>query len=70
MHPCRLGKLRITKGSRDTIEIDSTNVRQFTMSWRRGLPKIVDVEGQTVNNVGGETFVRFRNDGDDLWKVR
>jgi len=65
----RLGKLRITKGGRDTIEIDSTNVRQFTMDVRGGLPKVIDVEGQVVNSPEGETFLRFGKDSGDMWRV-
>ena len=65
----RLGKLRITNNDRDTIEIDSTNVRQFTMSWRGDLPRVIDVEGQVVNSANGESFLRFRKDSGDVWRV-
>ena len=65
----RLGKLRITKGGRDTIEIDSTNVQQFTINWGSGLPGVVDVEGRVINRGSRETFARFSKDPEDMWKV-
>lgn len=65
----RLGKLRIAKSGHGTIEIDSTNVRQFTMGWKGGLPRVIDVEGQVVNSPDGETFLRFKKDSGDMWRV-
>lgn len=65
----RLGKLRISKSGHGAIGIDSTNVQQFTINWRGGLPGVIDVEGQVINRDDGETFVRFNKDSEDLWKV-
>jgi len=68
---CRLGKLRITKSGRGTIEIDSTNVRQFTMGWKgNSSTRVIDIEGQAVNSAEGEPFLRFRKDSEDTWRVR
>ena len=40
------------------------------MHWRSDSPGIIDVEGQVVNRANGVTFVRFRKDARDLWRVR
>ena len=66
---CRLGKLRVAKSGHDTIEVDSTNVRQFTMNLRSDSPRVIDVEGQAVNRDNEETFVRFSKDEENLWMV-
>lgn len=65
----RLGKLRISKSSNDAITIDSTNVKQFTITQTRGLPQAIFVEGQATNTEDGKTFVRFSRDAEDMWKV-
>lgn len=66
----RLGKLRISRSGPDTIKIDSTNVRQFTINWRNGSPGFIDVEGQVVNRNNWETFVRLSKDAENMWRVR
>ncbi|KAF9651433.1 hypothetical protein BDM02DRAFT_3091108 [Thelephora ganbajun] len=66
--PGRLGKLRIFKSDHDTIKIDSTNVRQFTMNWG-GSSGVIDVEGQVVNRNDREIFVRFSKGADNLWRT-
>lgn len=66
----RLGKLRVTKSGHDTVEIDPTNVRQFTMNLENDSPMAIDVEGQVVNRDSEETFIRFRKDEENLWRVR
>ena len=39
------------------------------MGWRGGLPRVIDVEGHVVNSADGETFLRFRKDSGDMWRV-
>lgn len=65
----RLGKLHILQKDHDTMAIRSTNVKQFTMTWRSGSPEVIDVEGQVVNRDNGETFVRFSKGAENVWKV-
>jgi hypothetical protein len=50
----RLGKLRVSKSGHDTVGIDSTNVRQFTMNLGTDSPGVIDVEGQVVNINNGK----------------
>jgi len=66
----RLGKLRVAKSGHDTIKIDSTNVRQFTMNLENDPPRVINVEGQAVNRDSEETFIRFSKDEENLWRVR
>jgi hypothetical protein len=66
----RLGKLRIFKEDHDTMTIRSTNVKQFTMTQRGGLPGVIDVEGQLVSKNNGKTFVRFSKGPENAWRVR
>ena len=66
----RLGKLRMARSDHDTIEINSTNVRQFTMNLGSNSSRVIDVEGQPVNRDNGETFVRFSKNEENLWMVR
>ncbi|KAF9792100.1 hypothetical protein BJ322DRAFT_1027120 [Thelephora terrestris] len=67
--PGRLGKLRVSKSGDDTITIHPTNVRQFTIAWRGGLPRVVDVEGEVVTRDDGKTFARFSKDDENTWKI-
>lgn len=66
----RLGKLRVAKSGYDTIEVDSTNVRQFTMNLKNDPPRVINVEGQAVNRDSEETFIRFSKDEENSWRVR
>jgi len=66
----RLGKLRVAKNGHDTFEIDSTNVRQFTVNLENDSPRVIDVEGQAVKRDSEENFIRFSKDEENLWRVR
>ena len=66
----RLGKLRVTRSGHDTIEIYSTNVRQFTMNLGNDSPRVIDLEGQAVNRDNEETFIRFSKVEENMWRVR
>lgn len=69
IHYRRLGKLCVTKNGHDAVEIDSTNIRQFTINLGSNSPGVIDVEGQIVNIDNGETFIRFGKDEGNVWRV-